>query len=151
MWISQLTFCAGPGLCRYSLPAFLLGGWVGGAVIGWLCPASCLDLCCGSLTYADSSHSALFFLTISFTFFVLPHFCCCYALSHCIGTFFSPLVIFFFCIVYKLDCCEQCMIKLHPLTKNKQKKQEWAVVQCLWVSEFSVKCLCTLNTLSYIK
>lgn len=31
-------FCGGPGLFRHLPPAFLCGGWVGRAVIGWLCP-----------------------------------------------------------------------------------------------------------------
>lgn len=138
--------------CR--LPSSLAGGWaepwLGGSVQH---PASILR--CGSLTSADGSYLNLLvcpiFLTISFTFFCASTFFVAVMHSH-IATVHFFFFGDFFCIVYKLDCCEQCMMKLHPLTnKNKQKKQEWAVVQCLWVSEFSVNCLCTLNTLSYIK
>jgi len=37
---------------------------------------------------------------------------------------------FFFCIVYKHDCCEQWIIKLHPFTKSQMGSSSVSVSEC---------------------
>lgn len=42
------------------------------------------------------------------------HFCASISFSHHYFSFSSDI----FCIVYKHDCCEHCIIKLHPFTNG---------------------------------